>query len=129
MGGGGGSFDMISPSEYNKMKEELKEKTKDEQFETQVAELIATLLSDYNDRDHQAIKAHLEKINEYLEKVFGGTIDIIFGGSIKKHTYIDGLSDIDVLVLINKCDLSDLSPKGVLRKIQSRLLDRKFKDV
>ncbi|MDO5837098.1 MAG: CBASS oligonucleotide cyclase [Methanobacterium sp.] len=50
-----------------------------------------------------------------------GMVDLKFGGSINKHTYVDGLSDVDTLITINKSELSSLSPKEVLNYLKSRL--------
>ncbi|MCX6673893.1 MAG: CBASS oligonucleotide cyclase [Methanothrix sp.] len=128
MGASGGNFN-ISRSEYNKYNAELKEKTSYELFETEVADIISDLLAEYNDRDNEAIQAHLEKIKDLLEDEFGGVIDLRFGGSVKKHTYVDGLSDVDVLVLVNKCDLSSLSPRGALEEVMKRIREMRFRDI
>ncbi len=128
MGASGGNFN-ISSEEYKKYDKEIKEKTRNEQFETEVAEAISDLLVDYNDRDNEAVQAHLEKIKDLLEDEFGGVIDLRFGGSVKKHTYVDGLSDIDVLVLVNKCDLSNLSPREALEAVRQKIGEMRFRDI
>lgn len=128
MGASGGNFN-ISPEDYKVYYEEMKEKTRDNQFETDVAETISDLLTEYNNRDSDAIQAHLEKIKAILEEEFGGIINLKFGGSVKKHTYVDGLSDIDVLVLINKCELSNLSPKEALEAVTQKIRELRLKDI
>jgi len=129
MGSSGGSFESISPADYKRYSDLAKDKTKDTAFETQVSEVISDLLSDYNNKDNEAINSHLDKIRSILENEFGGIIELKFGGSVKKRTYVDGLSDIDVLILINKCDLSDLSPNAVLNKVKGRLQEMKLRDI
>lgn len=129
MGGSGGSFESVSSADYKRYSDNAKDKTKNTAFETQVSEVISDLLSDYNNRDIDAITSHLDKIKSILEEEFGGIICLRFGGSVKKHTYIDGLSDIDVLVLINECDLSALSPNAVLNKVKERLLELRLRDI
>ncbi|MFZ3134292.1 MAG: CBASS oligonucleotide cyclase [Methanothrix sp.] len=128
MGASGGNFN-ISSEEYKKYDKEIKEKTRDELFDTEVAEIIGDILAEYNNRDNEAIERHLEKIKNLLEDEFGGVIDLRFGGSVKKHTYVDGLSDIDVLVLVNKCDLSNMSPREALEAVKRKIIEMRFNDI
>jgi hypothetical protein len=128
VGGSGGNFS-ISSDDYKKYDTEIKERTRDETFETEVAELISDLLAEYNDRDNEAIQTHLEKVRNLLEDEFGGIIDLRFGGSVKKHTYVDGLSDVDVLVLVNKCDLSNMSPREALEAVVEKINEMRFRDI
>ncbi len=121
MGGGGGVFSQYTPDKYKEKIRESLRTTRDEAFETEVAKFINELLAEYNSRDVEAVKEHIDEIKEIIEEEIGGTINLMFGGSVSKHTYVDGLSDVDVLVTIDKSDLSDLSPKEVLEYVGSRL--------
>jgi predicted nucleotidyltransferase len=123
MGGGGGVFSQYTPDEYKEKIRETTRTTRDEAFETAVSEMINELLAEYNSRDVEAVSEHLDEIKEIIKEEIAGTIQLLFGGSVSKHTYVDGLSDIDVLVTIDKSDLSDLSPKKVLEYVSSRLED------
>lgn len=120
MGGSGGFFGGRRPPEelFRKVRES-EDKTRDQQFETAVASDIASLLATYNQRSEK-VKVHLESIKQAIEKEIDGTVDILFGGSISKHTYVDGLSDVDALVILNKSELKDASPK----EIKDYFLDR-----
>jgi hypothetical protein len=129
MGSSGGIFGDKSTNDINKLIEEAKESTRDKDYERGIAEFISILLSTYNERDVESIRRHLDEIETFIEDEFGGAIDLRFGGSVSKHTYVDGLSDVDVLLLINKLDLSRLSPRDVLKKIQKELSDRRFRDI
>jgi len=51
-------------------------------------------------------------------------MDLLFGGSVAKHTYVDGLSDIDSLVILNKTDLADATPNEVKKYFVERLKER-----
>ena len=128
MGGSGGTFGGGRPFEelYKKVRES-EEKTRDEKFETEVASDIASLLATYNKRSEK-IKVHLESIKKAIEKEIDGTIDILFGGSVSKHTYVDGLSDIDALVILNKSELKDASPEEVKNYFLDRLSERLSKE-
>jgi hypothetical protein len=123
-GGGGGVFSSHSPDKYKEKIKEAREKTRKEAVETLVAEIINKLLADYNRRDVEAIREHLEEIKEIIKDEDVGTIQLLFGGSVSKHTYLNGLSDVDVLMTIDKSDLSELPPKKVLEYVSSILKER-----
>ena len=120
-GGGGGVFGGdYSPDKYKKIIQETRDETKDAQFETNVNDMINERLSGYQ-RDAEETQERLDGIKEILQEEDIGTIDMRFGGSVMKHTYVDGLSDVDVLVLLNKTELSDASPREALEYIADRL--------
>jgi len=123
-GGGGGVFSSYSPDKYKEKIREAREKTRDEAVETLVSKIIDRLLADYNRRDVEAIGEHLEEIKEIIKEENVGTIQLLFGGSVSKHTYINGLSDVDVLMTIDKSDLSGLPPKKVLEYVSSKLKEK-----
>lgn len=126
MGGSGGWFfsDEIDPEALSRRVREAEAQTQDQQFETEVAGLIGSLLSQYNDRDVETINTHLDTIKNALGKDIDGTADLLYGGSVAKHTYVDGLSDIDALVLLDKSELKGKSPQEVKEYFVSRLKER-----
>jgi hypothetical protein len=127
MGGSGGAvfFDPRSKiSDFQRRLRESELKTRDEGYEQELAGRINELLVQYNDRDVDKIGTYLETIREALQEDIEGTIDLRFGGSIQKHTYVDGLSDIDCLVLLKDPELESLSPKDVLDYFKSKLEDQ-----
>jgi len=83
-----------------------------------------SFLSDYNNRPEAAIAGHLKAIKKALEKEIDGTVDTIFGGSVAKHTYVDGLSDVDALVRLKDDTLQSMSPDEVLAYFGERLEKR-----
>lgn len=121
MGGGGGLFRDHSPEDLRSEIKKSIEKTKNNALETEVNLKINEILAEYNDRDIETIQDHLEEIKKVIESDITGTIDLKFGGSISKNTYIEGLSDVDTLITIDKSELSSLSPKKVLEYLKSRL--------
>jgi len=120
MGGSGGDFS--TAQDYKKILEEIKAETSDKAFETNVGEVINNILSEFNIRENsEIIKKYIDIIKSCIEEEIGGSIDLRFGGSYEKHTYVDSLSDVDILVLINKLELGDSSPKEVLEAFKSHL--------
>lgn len=99
-------------------------KTKSADFETELSGNLAQLLATYNDRDTGLVKERLEDILQRIENEIEGSLRVLFGGSIAKHTYIDGLSDIDALLLIDKSELIDQVPPKVLEYVKHILTDR-----
>lgn len=128
MGGSGGFFGgRRSPEElFNKVRDS-ESKTQDKNFEISVENYIGSLLAKYNQRSEN-VRTHLDNIKKALEKEIEGSVELIFGGSVAKHTYVDGISDIDALVLLNKSELKDKSPEKVKDYFLNRLSERLPKD-
>lgn len=129
MGGGRGSNDGRSGEDYKEMLKDTSEKTQSAEYESTVNEHINQRLADYNARDADKTRQHLDDIKATIEKDLGTTISLRFGGSISKHTYVDGLSDSDILVLIDKTELSDKTPAQVLQYIKERLSEERLSNV
>lgn len=102
------------------------EKVKNDVYDTEVSDLINDTLSsiDQRNRDTDKIDAHLDTIKSALESEIEGTIDLKYGGSLAKRTFVEGFSDIDMIVLVNKSDLRDFSPEEVKTYIFDRLRER-----
>lgn len=115
MGGssGGYFYKRSKPSKIIKMINEEKAKNSDGELDAKVNSMLNDLLSDINNRDHDTIQQRLNSVFNALEKNVDGTIDLRYGGSVSKHTYVDGLSDIDALAIINKTELAEKSPEDV----------------
>lgn len=124
MGGSGGGFiNWDKNKNQNEVLDEIRKKVDSDNFDSKVAELIASLMVDLNERP-KALSGHMEEIKKALEKEIDGTIDLNFGGSMAKHTYVDGLSDIDSLVCLNNSELGKKSPEEVKSYFYDRLKDR-----
>lgn len=122
--GGGGKIDFpkhISTEELLRRASSAEQKAS---YENKLNIYFGTLLSDFNNRDVEQIRAHLETIAKALSKDIEGKIDLIYGGSVAKHTYVDGLSDIDILAIINETSLADASPSYTLKYFAERLQER-----
>ncbi len=115
MGGGGGGFiPSSSVTLQNKIEEARKEERK--KLDLSVNELLREYLSQYNDRDTELTQDRLQKLSE----IIGDDIsieNIMFGGSVAKHTYVDGLSDIDALVLLDRANTQGLSSREVISNL------------
>lgn len=115
MGGSGGGF-LPSSSNPDDIKNKLKQSisgTKNAEHETNVATFLNDQLIQYNDRDIKGIKGKLDSIKTALEKDIDGTLNTVFGGSVQKHTYVDGISDVDSLIILNSSELAGKNPEEV----------------
>ncbi|WP_321326413.1 CBASS oligonucleotide cyclase [Thiomicrorhabdus sp.] len=123
MGGSGGSS-WSSPSDIAKKVRDEEKKVDAKEFQTKVSEYLSELLTQFNGRDVPLIQRRLEEILNKLKDDIEDKVDQIYGGSVAKHTYVDGLSDIDCLLMINRTDLEGKSPREVLGAFEDALKDK-----
>lgn len=122
--GSGGPFRRRSPQELAELVRRAEDETSVAAFETKLSEILGDLLSAFNSRDYQLVGERIASIKTVLEGEIEGSIDQRFGGSVAKHTYVDGMSDIDSLLIINKTDLAERQPSEALDRITEILSDR-----
>jgi len=85
---------------------------------------LRNMLRNYNNRDHEAVNRHIKGLRSALEQDADDVIRPLFGGSVSKHTYVDGLSDVDVLMTVNDSSLSGQSPKKVIQHMADLIKKR-----
>lgn len=129
MGGSGGTFGRESPQSLRDRVRRAEERARDAASETELARTLGELLGDYNSRDTQLVRERLTNLKDALEGTIEGTVDQIFGGSVAKRTYVDGLNDIDSLVLINDTDLEDKTSQAALTHMERSIRDGVHEDV
>lgn len=124
MGGGGGFFRGThrSPEQLADQIREMSERNAAE-FESVLAGELAKLLSQYNSRNTAETQQRLSDIRELLSDELEQTFDTLFGGSVAKHTYVDGISDVDSLLVL-KGGLAESDPAAVLSKVARILQDK-----
>jgi hypothetical protein len=111
MGGSGGGFP-TGRSDINRLAEEAERARQEADRNAKVNELINSKLAEINDRDAEAISNYLEEIEGCLGEDY--TVDqLLYGGSVAKHTFVDGLSDVDSLVILDHEGLEGMTPEEV----------------
>jgi hypothetical protein len=123
-GGSGGGTYSSGDSSVKEIKQQIRDAESqaiDKGFESALADTLGTLLGKFNDRDAVSIRKRASEILKSLGKEFEGSLETLFGGSVAKHTYVDGISDIDSLLILNKSELADSSPQQVLEYISDAL--------
>jgi len=98
--GGGGFLGSSKPVELAQQLRKAEEGARDEFFQAAASGLLAEKLADFNDRDVAGIRRILDRIKADLADELEAEVDLLFSGSVAKHTYVDGLSDVDALVLL-----------------------------
>jgi hypothetical protein len=119
MGGSGGGFfsGRVSPDELARQTRKAEEKARDDAFESDISAFLASELAQYNDRDVDSAQTIFGSIKKALEAETKGTIDLMYGGSVSKHTYVDGISDVDALVVLDQSEFKDRSPKDLRHQL------------
>lgn len=125
MGGGNGVFTgKRGPAKVTELVRKAEAETSVAAFDAQLSGVLGDLLGAYNSRDAQLTRNRLDDIKERLKDSIEGTVDELYGGSVAKHTYVDGLSDIDTLLLINKTELEGNTPGETLDRVTEILKQR-----
>lgn len=112
MGGGGGGY---KPPRIKRLQELVARARHQDKAETarSIDELLQRHLIKFNERDAQKTQERLTDIKDSVE------VDLeamLFGGSIAKHTYVDGLSDVDAIALIDRDNTQGFSAQDALQK-------------
>jgi hypothetical protein len=116
-GGGGGPFAGRSPSELAKQVRRTEDETTIRAFETQLGNLLAEKLASANSRDVAKVADRLDEIKQALEGPLENSVDSLFGGSVAKNTYVDGMSDVDSLLILNDSALEESRPSAAIAKV------------
>jgi len=118
--GGGGSYPS-TPAEIAAAREQALQRLHEQERDLAVNEVLSDTLRRYNDRDVELTRERLESIQEALGLLAVDFDRLLFGGSVAKHTYIDGLSDVDALVVLNA---ADVTPDRLVARLRDSLSER-----
>lgn len=95
--------------------------TDEKTYTAEVNEFIQDKLSEGNraaiDRTNQRLDGLVNAINRGID----GEVVRFYGGSVRKKTYVEGLSDHDILVTLNDTSLQGLPPKEVLQHFRDQI--------
>jgi hypothetical protein len=124
MGGSGGRSDRPSLT-LAELQARAAARTLQAEYESETETILRDALKGYNDRDIASIRQHLDTIGSAISQHLDeGSVDLLFGGSVAKHTYVNGLSDVDMLACLNDTSLEGKSPAEVLDYFKSVLKQR-----
>jgi len=124
MGGSGGSF-KITPAEAHSFKEQMRERIAQQRSDADINAYLRRELLAANDRDTDKVNERIEEIEKALSDRVQNVGELRFGGSIAKHTYVEGLSDVDLLVPLSDEHLVDHTPDELRREF-AKILEGKL---
>ena len=83
-------------------------------------EYCEAFLAQYTRRNTQTVIQRLESLCGFLRQK-GNVVQTMFGGSVRKGTYVTGLSDVDVLLVVNESSLVNRSPSDVIEYVRDTI--------
>ena len=86
-------------------------------------EYCEDLLVRYKRRNTQTVTQRLESLCGFLRQK-GNVVQTMFGGSVRKGTYVTGLSDVDALLIVNQSSLVNQTPAKVIEYVRDTIQDR-----
>ena len=86
-------------------------------------EYCEDLLVRYKRRNSTTLTRRLESLCTFLGQK-GDVVQTMFGGSVKKGTYVTGLSDVDVLLIVSESSLVNQSPAKVIEYVRETIQHR-----
>jgi hypothetical protein len=122
MGGtGSGNPFRLDPAEAAKRREEAEKAARTGQVDAEVNAILSKRLIEVNRRNNEEVNDRLGEIETALSGQIDGFDRLLFGGSVAKQTYVEGLSDIDSLVILKADEYAGLAPAEVMEKFQHAL--------
>ena len=82
------------------------------------------LLVQFKRRNSKAVTRHLKSVCDILRHEDDHVVQTKFGGSVQKDTYVTGLSDVDVLLIVNQSSLMNKSPSKVITYVRDTIQHR-----
>lgn len=127
MGGSGGGYGRSAYWQPTDLETSLRQ-TRQREREIAVAEVIDEALREINQVDTEALNRHKQTILDALNDQFDGVYDLRGGGSYTRRTYVNGLSDVDVLLDLGEYTAADFpnkdDPQALLKEMEARLRRR-----
>jgi len=98
--GGGGTSYGTGDTDPDALRDRVQRSLQQQELQVQINDYLREQLATYNDRDTDAVGRRLDQIAQTLSEDVESLDRLMFGGSVAKHTYVDGLSDVDALVIL-----------------------------
>ena len=83
-----------------------------------------SLLAQQNKRNRRAMTRHIMGLCDILRQEGDHALQTKFGGSVSRGTEVNGLSDVDVLLVVNQSSLSNMPPRDVISYIDETIKKR-----
>jgi predicted nucleotidyltransferase len=113
----------MGPTDIDELRRRANEIAHQASFDAEVNEELAKRLATVNARDADKIRGYLDDALDALKDEIEGVERTLFGGSVAKNTYVEGLSDVDALVVLRDVPES-ATPREVLEQFRQTLEGR-----
>lgn len=110
----------VGPTDIDALRERAREIADQGSFDAQVNGELADRLAAINSRDAQKVSDYLDGALDVLRDEIKDIDRTLFGGSVAKSTYVEGLSDVDALVVLKNVP-DDATPAEVLEHMRAAL--------
>jgi hypothetical protein len=120
--GGGRSWFPSSPKDLQAEIRQAELQLAEGSFGPELNAFLSGSLSAINSRDIDRVSSCLGDIEDHLTDELEQSFKFRFGGSVAKHTYVDGLSDVDTLLVLK--DDPNQRPRAVLEHLTAVLRAR-----
>ena len=87
-------------------------------------EYSEALLVRYNRRNTRGTTRHIESLCGFLRQEGNHVVQTMFGGSVQRRTYVTGLSDVDVLLIVNESSLVNRTPSEAITYVRDSIQRR-----
>lgn len=104
--GGSGGRSYPKDEDADEVRRQIRELLQRQEADAELNDFLAEQLASFNDRDVRLVQARLDELRDALGGAALEIDKLLFGGSVAKHTYVDGLSDVDALVILEDPDAS-----------------------
>lgn len=127
-GGGGGYFKGKSPKDISEKVRVAEQDAFKKGFQSELSDFFSELFKDINNRDAAQTRKKLDGLVAAISDKLSIELTTLYGGSVAKHTYVDGLSDIDTLVIVNDSELEGKPPAQIMSYISKEISGSLKKD-
>lgn len=110
--GSGGSY-RVGRERAEELRREAEEASRAAQLDAEVNSLLNRRLIEVNQRNNEDVQKRLEGVSKALADQLEGVDRLLFGGSVSKQTYVEGLSDVDALLILDSSRYGALTPSEV----------------
>lgn len=114
--GGGGNY-RLTQRDVDELRREAQERLQRSKLDAEINSFLQGELARINDRDTDLVNDRLDQVEEAIAQKHQEFDRLLFGGSVAKHTYVDGLSDIDALVVLEAAAIGDRGPAEMRQEL------------
>jgi hypothetical protein len=126
MGEGIGSGRLKTPgyTDYDEKHKNDTSSSKYDRYDKDVDKYLRDELKCMNGRDTAKTRAETKEVVDLISAGLGTTLNTNLGGSVRKNTYVEGISDVDQLLYVDNTKLAAMTPKDVLKYMHAKCIGK-----